>query len=197
MDALGQREVAEVAKLCLEVLDASAGATKQPLEPRVRTEGSATMRSGAKRSKRCLKLKAPSGRVSSSRCSQLAQTTCQELASTLHSNSGYHGPWVHRSLEDQFIWVKLPERELLTLEIKNSTYLHDVIAEASKISESITPTTDVYITCGRKVIDPRAPLCAQEVVEGSVLRIHYRSGQPECYSLFEGMRVWQSVPILS
>ena len=114
-----QREVAEVAKLCLEVLDASAGATKQPLEPRVRTEGSATMRSGARRSQRRglffgLKLEAPSGKVSSSRCSQVAQTTCQELASTLHSNSGYHGPWVHMSLEDQFIWVKLPQRELLT-----------------------------------------------------------------------------------
>ena len=89
---------------------------------------------------------------------------------------------------------KIPDRELLTLEIKTSTYLYDVIAEASKISESITPTSDVYITCGRKVIDSRAPLCAQEVVEGSVLRIHYRlrggapgSGrQPECYSFVEG-----------
>ena len=72
--------------------------------------------------------------------------------------------------------------------------MYDVIAEASKISESITPASDVYITCGRKIIDPRAPLCAQEVVEGSVLRIHYhlRGGapgsgrQPECYSLVKG-----------
>ena len=58
------------------------------------------LRSGAKRSQRrglffCLKLEAPSGKVSSSRCSQLAQTTCQELASTLHNNSAYHGPWIH------------------------------------------------------------------------------------------------------
>ena len=48
------------------------------------------------------------------------------------------------------------------------------MVEASKISKSITPTSDVYITCGKKVIDPRAPLCAQGVVEASVLRIHYR-----------------------
>ena len=67
------------------------------------------------------------------------------------------------------IWLELPEKELLTLEIKKSTYLHDVIVEASKISTSITPTSDVYITRGKKIIDPGATLCAQEVVEGSIL----------------------------
>ena len=111
-----------------------------------------------------------------------------------HKHDDGQPPESRGPIKGMQVWVKLAHQELLTLEIKGSTYVCDVMVEASKIFESITLTSDVYITCGKKVIDPRAPFGAHEVVEGSVLRVHYRlrggapgSGhQPECYSFVEG-----------
>ena len=69
-------------------------------------------------------------------------------------------PEVRGPVRGMQVWVKLPNQELLVLEIKSSTYLYDVMVESSRLSKSVTPTSDVYVTCGKRVIDPRTPLCA-------------------------------------
>ena len=59
-------------------------------------------------------------------------------------------PEVRGPVKGTQVWVKLPNQEVLALEIKSSTFLYDVLVEASKLSKSVTPTSDVYITCGKE-----------------------------------------------
>ena len=91
------------------------------------------------------------------------------------------------------VWVKFPNSELLVLEINNCDKLSDLLDKASRLPETIGPTSDVYATCGGKPINPQIPLRVQGAQEGSYLRIHYhlRGGAPgkgrqECYSFVAG-----------
>ena len=89
-------------------------------------------------------------------------------------------------------WVKFPNGELFALEIDNSDQLSNLLDTASCRSATIGPTNDVYATCEGKPIDPRVPLRAQNVKEGSYARIHCRlrggvkRGREECFSFVEG-----------
>ena len=60
------------------------------------------------------------------------------------------------------VWVKLPISELLALEINNSDKLSDLLDRASRLSATTGPTSDIYVTCGGKPINPKS-LCALKV----------------------------------
>ena len=86
------------------------------------------------------------------------------------------------------VWVRFCNGELLALEINNSDQLSDLLDRASRRSETIGSTSDVYATCGGKAINAEIPLSAQNVQEGSYLRVHYRlrggapgQGRQECF----------------
>ena len=88
---------------------------------------------------------------------------------------------------------KFPNKELLALGIDSFDQLSDLLNKASCRSSTIGPTNDVYATCKGKPIDPRIPLRAQKLQEGSHVRIHCRlrgraagDGRQECFSFVEG-----------
>ena len=115
---------------------------------------------------------------------------CTHLARVLATEP----PESRGAVKGDQVWVKFPNGELLALEIDNCGRLSDLLDKASRRSDTIGPTNDVYATCEGKPTNPRIPLRAQKVQEGSYdVRIHYslRGGVPgqgtqECFGFVEG-----------